>query len=65
MTADQIQSTIDKILSALSQPTDIIEYTVGDKTVKKSRDELRKDLSFWRSELLKLNGIKRKVLVRM
>lgn len=65
MTVEQIQSTIDTILSALSQPTDIIEYTVGDKTVKKSRDELRKDLSFWRSELLRANGVKRKVLVRM
>ena len=44
--------------------SDVIEYSVGDKTVKKKRQELRDELSFWREELARANGRKRKVFTR-
>ncbi len=66
MTAIEIQTQIDNILQILvdNPASEIIEYTYGDKTVKKKRQELRDDLAFWRDELQRANGRKRKVFTR-
>ena len=62
MTAIEIQVQIDIILQAMvdNPASDVIEYTIGDKTVKKKRQELRDELAFWRGELLRAKGIQRK-----
>ena len=66
MTAIEIQVQIDTILQAMvdNQASDVIEYTIGDKTVKKKRQELRDELKFWREELTRANGRKRSVYTR-
>ena len=66
MTVIEIQTQIDTILTAMAAnpASDVIEYSVGDKTVKKRRQELRDELSFWREELARANGRKRKVFTR-
>ena len=66
MTATEIQTQIDSILSGLaSNPaSDIVEYTIGDKTIKKKREVLRDELAFWREELARVNKPKRNVFTR-
>ena len=66
MSIEEIQLQIDNILSLLSQNpvSDIVEYTQGDKTIKKRRQELRDELAFWRAELVRVNQPKRKILTR-
>ena len=66
MTVEEIQTQIDNILAALvaNPASEVIEYSVGDKTVKKRRAELREELAFWRSELLKASQPKRTILTR-
>lgn len=66
MRLTQIQEQIDSILQALaSNPaSEVIEYTIGDKTVKKNRDALYKDLAFWREELSRASKPKRTILTR-
>jgi len=66
LTVIKIQSIIDTILSSMaSNPaSDVVEYTIGDKTVKKKRQELRDELAFWREELTRANGRKRSVYTR-
>jgi len=66
LTAIEIQVQIDTILQAMvdNPASDVIEYTIGDKTVKKKRQELRDELAFWREELTRANGRKRSVYTR-
>ena len=66
MTATEIQAQIDAILQALaSNPaSEIVEYTHGDKTVKKKREVLREELAFWREELSRVNKPKKTVYTR-
>lgn len=66
MTVEEIQTQIDNILAALvaNPASEVIEYSVGDKTVKKRRAELREELAFWRSELQKASQPKRTILTR-
>jgi len=66
LTVIEIQSIIDTILSSMasSPASDVVEYTIGDKTVKKKRQELRDELAFWREELTRANGRKRSVYTR-
>ena len=66
MTATEIQAQIDATLLALQNnpASEIIEYVIGDKTVKKRREVLYKDLAFWREELTKVNKPKRNVYTR-
>jgi len=66
LTVIEIQTIIDSILSSMATnpASDVVEYTIGDKTVKKKRQELRDELSFWREELSRTNGRKRTVHTR-
>ena len=66
MTVIEIQAQIDNILSTLANnpASEVVEYSFGDKTVKKKRQELRDELAFWREELARANGRKRKVFTR-
>gem|GEM_PF-5872222 len=66
MTVIQIQEQIDNILSAMvaNPASDIIEYSVGDKTVKRKRQVLMDDLAFWREELSRALGRKRTIHTR-
>ena len=66
MTVTEIQTQIDTILSALANnpASEIVEYTHGDKTVKKKREVLRDELAFWREELARANKPKKTVYTR-
>ena len=66
MTIEEIQTQIDNVLNILAtnSVSEIIEYTVGDKTIKKNRTELRKELAFWREELNRANKPSRTVYTR-
>jgi len=66
LTVEDIQTQIDTILAALTAnpASEVIEYTIGDKTVKKRRAELREELAFWRAELNRVNQPKRNILTR-
>lgn len=66
MTVIEIQAIIDSILTSMvnNPASDVVEYSIGDKTVKKRRQELREELSFWREELARVGGRKRTVHTR-
>lgn len=66
MTAEEIQTQIDNILTALADnpASEIIEYSIGDKSIKKKREVLYNDLKFWRAELQKVNKPKRTIYTR-
>ena len=66
MTSTEIQTQIDSILTALANnpASEIVEYTIGDKTIKKNRNTLYTDLAFWRKELQIVDKPKKTIYTR-
>ncbi len=65
ITIEQIEQAIYNLQKVLlDNPTDIVEYTVSGRTVKRNRQEVRDEINYWKKELDNLNKPKRKILTR-
>lgn len=66
VTTTQIKSLIDAALQALADnpASEVVEFTHGNRTIKRSRDVLRDELAFWREELARANKSKRTITTR-
>lgn len=65
ITIEQIEQAIYNLQKVLlDNPTDIIEYEVQGRKIKRNRQEVRDEIAYWKRELDNINKPKRKILTR-